>query len=524
MIPRIAAAWVLVAALALGACTHSDLRPDYVRQPSTALAPAADAPLVVEARHLTATHASDSGLRLLTNSIDALLARLALADRAKYSIDLQYYIFHGDATGKLLAQHLVAAADRGVRVRVLLDDLHEVGKEAVLRALDGHPNIEIRVFNPFYERSASMWGMGKQLTSDFGRLNRRMHNKSFTVDGVASVIGGRNIGDEYFDASDAVNFRDLDVLMVGPVVAEVSNMFDLYWNSQPSFPIDAFKQTEASDVDIAAVRKDLEENARTLKETAYGAGVLSEAGEARGQGGTPSKWEWGPATFLADAPDKVTPDVDDRGLHMAPRVREWLDGAHQRILLISPYFIPGDKGVAYLGERRAQGIEVAVLTNSLASTDADNVYAAYASYRPALLKTGVEMYELKPNAVRSAKQTHLVAATSSESSLHSKVMIVDHDRAFIGSMNLDPRSHSLNTEDGVIVTSPGIAEELAHIFALATDPSVTYRVALKKDSDKVYWETKENGETVLYDDSPSTTGWRRFKASMTRALPIEGLL
>jgi putative cardiolipin synthase len=505
---------ILAAVLALSACTHSDLRPDYVRQPSTTLAAAPDAPLVIEARKLAESHGEDSGLRLLSNSIDALLARLALADRAKYSIDLQYYIFHGDATGKLVAHHLLAAADRGVRVRILLDDLHEGPRDAVLHALAGHPNIEIRVFNPFYERANSMWGLGKQFLGDFSRLNRRMHNKAYIVDGAGAVVGGRNIGDEYFDASDAVNFRDLDILLIGPVVAEVSHVFDLYWNSGPSMPIEAFKHPDVPPVEIETVRKALVENAAQIRATDFGAGVLTEVAEARAKG-----------EFLADDPDKVTPDVDTKELHLAPHVREWLDGARKRILLISPYFVPGDKGVAYLTEKRAKGIEVSVLTNSLASTDADSVYAAYGTYRPKLLEAGVTLYELKPNAIRSKKQEHLIASTQSQSSLHSKLIIVDDDKAFIGSMNLDPRSHHLNTEDGVLVTSAAIARTLVETFALATDPSVTYQVKLKSGSTStVYWETKENGETVLYDDAPMTSGWRRFKAGFTRVLPIEGLL
>jgi len=516
---------ILVAVLALGACTQSDLRPDYVRQPSRALAPAPDAPLVIEARKLAESHGDDAGLRLLSNSIDALLARLALADRAKYSIDLQYYIFHGDATGKLVAQHLLAAADRGVRVRILLDDLHEGPRDAVLHALDGHKNIEIRVFNPFYERANSTWGLAKQFVGDFSRLNRRMHNKAYVVDGAAAIVGGRNIGDEYFDASEGVNFRDLDVLLIGPVVAEVSHVFDLYWNSGPSMPIEAFKHPDVPPVDIDTVRKALVENAAKIRTTDFGAAVLTEVAEARAKGIRPHEWAFGPAEFLADDPDKVTPDVDTKELHLAPHVREWLDGAQKRILLISPYFVPGDKGVAYLAEKRAKGIEVSVLTNSLASTDADSVYAAYGAYRPKLLQAGVTLYELKPNAARSKKQQHLIASTQSQSSLHSKLIIVDEDKAFIGSMNLDPRSHNLNTEDGVLVTSAVVARTLVDTFALATDPSVTYQVKLKSGSTStVYWETKENGETVLYDDAPMTSGWRRFKAGFTRVLPIEGLL
>ena len=514
---------IAACALALAACTHSDLRPDYVRQPSTSLAPQPDAPLVIEAKRLEVEHPGESGLRLLANPIDALISRIALADRAKYSIDLQYYIYHGDATGKLLAQHLIMAADRGVRVRVLLDDLHEVGHDPVLRALDAHPHIEIRLFNPFHERSGGAWGMGKQFAGDFSRLNRRMHNKAFVVDGAGAVIGGRNIGDEYFDASGAVKFRDLDVLLIGPVVTEVANVFDQYWNSDPSVPIEAFEQREAT-ADIDALRKTLEENAAAMRDSPFGKGLIQETDDVRAKRDI-GRWSWGEATFLADDPGKVTPDVDDAELHLAPKVREWLDTAQQRVLLISPYFIPRDKGVAYLAKMRERGVEVEVLTNSLSSTDADGVYAAYASYVPPLLAAGVTIYELKPNAERTRKQKHQITSTESASSLHAKAIVVDDDKSFIGSMNLDPRSHNLNTEDGVIVTSRGIAEQLVRTFELATDPLVTYEVKLKEGSKStVYWETKENGETVLYDDAPRTSGWRRFKAGFSRVLPVEGML
>jgi putative cardiolipin synthase len=411
-----------------------------------------------------------------------------------------------------------------VRVRVLLDDLHKVGKDDVLRALDGHPHIEIRVFNPFHERTSSMWGMGKQFAGDFARLNRRMHNKTFIVDGTAAVIGGRNIGDEYFDAHGDVNFRDLDVMLIGPVVPEIARSFDTYWNSEPSTPVDAFRHDALSPTQLATVRTALTDNANAMRESKYGVGVIAEAGELT-RSGAAGQWAWGSAEFLADDPGKVTPDVDSRDLHMAPHIRQWLDTAQHRILLVSPYFVPGDTGVAYLKEKRSEHIEVAVLTNSLASTDADNVYAAYASYRPALLSAGVELYELKPDAARSAKQSRLLAATSSQSSLHSKVMMVDDDKAFVGSMNLDPRSGNLNTECGVIMTSPAFAGALVDIFEGATNPEFTYEVKLRTPgSNRVYWETTENGETVLYDDAPRTSAWRRMKASMTRMLPIEGLL
>jgi putative cardiolipin synthase len=351
-----------------------------------------------------------------------------------------------------------------------------------------------------------------------------MHNKAFIVDGAAAVIGGRNIGDEYFDATEGVNFRDMDAIVVGPVVREVAQIFDLYWNSEPSVPVEAFVPSARPTTDIEQVRTKLTESARTIRESSYGESVLTEAGELRGNKSI-AHWAWGDAMFLADDPGKVTPDVDSHELHLAPRVREWLDTAHSRILLISPYFIPGDKGVAYIEQKRAQGIEVSVLTNSLASTDADAVYAAYASYLPKLLAAGVKVYELKPDAARSKKQQHLIASTAGQSSLHAKVMVVDDDKSFVGSMNLDPRSQSLNTEDGLLLTSPVLASELSAIFDRATDPEFTYEVLLEKGSkDRVYWQTQENGVTVRYDDAPRTSSWRRFKAGSTRLLPAEDML
>jgi cardiolipin synthase C len=514
----------LVVLLALVACTRSELRPDYVRQPSQTIPAKADSPIVAAARKRAAAHGTDSGARLLNESIDALLVRIALADGAKYSIDLQYYLFHSDATGKLLALHVLKAADRGVRVRVLLDDLHQVGKDEVLRALDGHPHVEVRLFNPFYERNGSTWGVVKQFAGDFSRLNRRMHNKAFIVDDAVAVVGGRNIGDEYFDAHADVNFRDMDVMVVGPVLDEIARSFDTYWNSGPAIPIGAFKHKTPDASALPAIRAQLEQNARQIEQSAYGEGVLADAEDLKGAGKL-EPWAWGPATFVADDPDKVEPDVDERNMHLAPRVKQWLDTAEHRILLVSPYFVPGDKGVAYLAGKRAEGIDISVLTNSLASTDEDSVYAAYAAYRPQLLLDGVHLYELKPNAEHTRKQRHIESLGASQSSLHSKVIIVDDDKAFVGSMNLDPRSHSLNTEDGLIMTSTVLAGQLAHIFELATQPSVTYEVLLKDGSKtRVYWQTIDDGNPMIYDDAPHTTAWRRFKAGLTRAFPIEGLL
>jgi cardiolipin synthase C len=509
--------------LALAGCTHSDLRPDYPRVPSTVLPVQADAPLAAYASRMAAQHGTDSGLRLISDANDALLARIALADRAVHSLDLQYYMFHSDATGGLLAQRLLAAADRGVRVRLLLDDLHVAGNDKVLRILDGHPNIQIRLFNPFLERDSSLWGMGKQFVGDFSRLNRRMHNKAFIADGSMAVVGGRNIGDEYFDANDSVNFRDLDVLAVGPVVAEVGQAFDRYWNSEQSFPIGAFHHHTPSAERLAQLRKTMAADARQFSQSSYTQNLVARIGDLAHE--VPATdWAWGSASYLTDDPDKGNPDADSKDLHMAPQIRAWMDGAQHRLTLISPYFVPGNKGVAYLQGMRERGVSVEVLTNSLASTDAGDVYVAYASYRPALLKVGVQLFELKPDARRGRHSSHFFGSSSGSNSLHAKAMVVDERRAFVGSMNLDPRSVHLNTEDGVIVDSPALAQALLAIFADATKPVHSYQVLLD-DTGRVYWQGKEPKQPVTrYDHAPDTSWWRRFKVDMGGLLPIENLL
>lgn len=510
--------------LVLVACTHSDLRPDYPRIPSQTLPAQADAPLAAYATRIATKHNDESGVRLISDASEALLARIALADRARYSIDLQYYAFHSDATGELLADHLLAAADRGVRVRLLLDDLHVAGNDKVLRALDGHPKIEIRLFNPFLERKSSLWSMGKQFAGDFSRLNRRMHNKAFVADSTMAIVGGRNIGDEYFDASGNVNFRDLDVLVVGPVVSEIGTAFDTYWNSAQSFPIGAFHHKALNPAEAASIREDIKVNARLFSQSNYAQNLVTRAGDPTREMPA-SDWAWGPATYLADDPEKANPATGNEGLIMAPAIRAWTDSAQHQLTLINPYFLPGKRGVAYLQTLRERGVEVQVLTNSLASTDAGDVYNAYASYRPPLLKMGVNLYELKPDAQGGHGGSHFFSSSSGSNSLHAKAIVVDGSHAFVGSMNLDPRSVDLNTEDGVIIDSPVLAKALLTIFADATKPTHSYSVLLDPSSGRVYWEGQQPaGQVIRYDHAPETTWWRRFKVGLGDLLPIEHLL
>jgi putative cardiolipin synthase len=509
---------VLLATL-LGAC--ATLQTDTPRPKSSALPAVADSASTRYVAAETAAHAGQSGFRPLLGNANALMSRVVLADAARHSIDLQYYIFRNDATGRLIAQRLLAAADRGVRVRILLDDLDISKEDRLLDALDVHPNIEVRLFNPFRFRQRSLLSKAGQFLIEGPRLNRRMHNKSFIVDGMQAIVGGRNIGDAYFDAGDEVHFRDLDVLAIGPVVPQVSAMFDRYWNSDAAFPVTAYSDNDVTEANLAILRDRLLRDARAFKESEY-ADVVAEDLPNGPSAERKGAWFWGEARLAADDPDKVdpSPGVDERRLrHIAPALRRVLDAAQSQALLISPYFIPGDEGVALLAALVARGAQVRVLTNALSATDEPEVHAGYAKYREGLLKSGVELYELK--GLRGAGDQRAYG-TSSGVSLHAKAMVIDHRQVFVGSMNFDPRSVKLNTEMGVIVDSPGLADAIEQFFARATAPENAYRVEI--DDGRLRWTGKDDGKAVEFDHDPGASRWQRAKLRVLRVLPIEGLL
>jgi putative cardiolipin synthase len=510
---------VIVLACAVGAC--ATLRTDLPKPPSTAVAPVAD---TVSTRYVAgevAAHPGQSGFRPLLGNANALMSRVVLADAARHSIDLQYYIFRNDATGRLIAQRVLSAADRGVRVRILLDDLDISKEDRLLDALDAHPNIEVRLFNPFRFRQRSILSKAGQFLIEGPRLNRRMHNKSFIVDGMQAIVGGRNIGDAYFDAGDEVHFRDLDVLAIGPVVPQISAMFDRYWNSDAAYPVTAYSDNDITEANLAILRDRLLRDARAFKESEY-ADVVAEDLPNGPSAERTGAWFWGEARLAADDPDKVdpSPGVDERRLrHIAPALRRVLDAAQSQALLISPYFIPGDGGVSLLAALVARGASVKVLTNALSATDEPEVHAGYAKYREGLLKSGVELYELK--GLRGATGQRAYGASSGVS-LHAKAMVIDHRQVFVGSMNFDPRSVKLNTEMGVIVDSPGLADAIEQFFAHATAPENAYRVEL--DDGRLRWTSKDDGKVVEFDHDPGASRWQRAKLRVLRVLPIEGLL
>lgn len=518
-----AIAMALIAALALGAC--SSLRPGFVKQPSQALPAASTTPSARYIRAELEQHGSQSGFRLLTLSNNALMSRIALADHARRSIDLQYYIFNNDATGRLVAQRLLLAADRGVRVRLLLDDINVSDGIDMLDELDAHPNIEVRLFNPFNTRNPSFLSKTTQFLLEPHRLNRRMHNKSFIVDGNVAIVGGRNIGDDYFDAGGNTTFRDLDLIAIGPVVKQASQAFDDYWNSDAAYPVTAFKGRHASHYDLAKLRVELAREARTFAQSDYAQATLDELPNGP-MADRPGGWFWGPAMLVADQPAKIEASEDEPALRIGPQIRAMTDQAQHEVLLISPYFIPGDSGTHYLDGLAARGVSVKVLTNSLASTDEPVVHAGYSRYRKGLLEGGVQLYELRPEA--GAKQPATARGKSSGLSLHAKAIVVDDQLVFIGSMNMDERSKLLNTEMGIIVDSAPLAKAVQQFFDTATLPANAYHVTLVPKglprAGDLQWQAQDGTTPLHFDSDPGATMQRRMEVQALKLLPIESML
>ncbi|MFN9029041.1 MAG: phospholipase D family protein [Betaproteobacteria bacterium] len=463
--------------------------------------------------------AGKSGIYPLAQGLDAFAARAVLARLAERSLDVQYYIWRDDTTGVLLLQALHEAAERGVRVRLLLDDLGTHGLDASLAALDAHPNIEVRLFNPFASRK---W-RGVSLLTDFERLNRRMHNKSLTADGQASIVGGRNIGDEYFDAGDGALFADLDVLALGPVVQEVGAAFDLYWNSASAYPV-ALLLPKATDDTVQALRTRFAQVRASPEARSYiDALQRAELFDALRTRSLPL--EWAKATLVYDEPVKALGKAE-AGELLISRMTQTFGTARREIDIISPYFVPGAQGTEQLAQHPKRGVKLRILTNSLAASDVAAVHSGYARRRVALLAAGVELYEMKPDASQAKPRRKNEGAPGSSGSsgvsLHAKTFSMDRERVFVGSFNLDQRSVALNTEMGVVLESPALARALsdgmdAQLGALA------YAVVLAPDGRLQWIERTPQGE-IRHDTEPKTGWFKRFGVGVLSVLPIEWLL
>jgi len=495
-------------------------------QRTHALAPAEDAPLDKLYADRRRSHPDDSGVRLVALGTEAFALSALSARAAARCLDLQYYIWHSDATGLYLANEVLLAADRGVRVRLLLDDMDARSRDGLLMALDQHPQIEIRLFNPFATRSGMLRTLG-ELFSRGSRLNHRMHNKSWIADGRLALVGGRNVGDEYFSASAAVNFVDLDVLLAGSAVSQAERIFDEYWNSVSAVPIARLRRTARNRRTLDQVRALLATALQSQDNDDYVMRLHKtlRIGELL-EGESALAWS-DEVEVVADDPRKAI----KRAADIRPGVQQSLDAAfasaQRELLLISPYFVPGPEGADHLCRKAQAGNRVAVLTNSLAATDVAAVHSGYSKYRGQLLDGGVELFELKPAPEARGKDndgdTPHLRIGSSRASLHTKAAIVDQERIFVGSFNLDPRSAVLNCEMGVWIASPALARQLAQMFELGANPQSSFVVTLDAHRN-VVWTEQLGGKSVQYHREPGTTWWRRAVIALLRLLPIESQL
>ena len=454
-----------------------------------------------------------SGVRALSNPLEAFAARMLLASTAERALDVQYYIWRDDITGTLLLDALRRAADRGVRVRLLLDDNGTSGLDTLLLALDAHPQVEVRLFNPYPHRSFKALGY----MSDFARLNRRMHNKALIADTQAAIVGGRNIGDEYFGADASLDFVDLDVLVAGPVAVEIATSFDTYWKSPLAYPVAALVDATPASEPVLAQR--LAEVAASPATARYGQAVRETDLAAQLAAGTLAL-DWVPMRLVADPPAKAEGHTDP-ATWMATDLTTVLGRADREVDLVSPYFVPGARGTAALARYPENGVKLRIVTNSLVATDVAAVHAGYSRRRADLLRAGVQLYELKPDPDAS-DQARWRTMGRSAASLHGKTFTLDRQRVYVGSFNIDPRSIRFNTEMGLVIESPALAGTISASLDRWL-PANAYELRLG-EGQRIEWVERMDAGVVVHDEDPRASLWRRLLVSLLSLLPIEWLL
>ena len=502
------------AVLALAACAQLPARPDQPYQ--FALATGSDTRLDAEVAPAAARHEGQSGFRLVADGMEAFALRGYAARAAGRSIDIQTYIWHDDLTGRLLVAEVLEAADRGVRVRVLLDDLDARGKSLVLLALDRHRNISIRVYTRFAPREG-MLGTALEFASDSRRVNRRAHNKSWILDGRLAITGGRNVGDEYFMASPEANFQDLDLLVAGPAVDALASAFDGYWNSASAWPIRAVDPRVPDIGALPAIRESLQRATREAKQAEWVRALGDPDALARirvGYLGMQWTREW---RLLQDAPDKLVEPIPL--MHASPvldGLRSVMQAGKREITIVSPYFVPGEEGSRALVEGVGDGRRIHVLTNSLASNDVAAVHGGYVRHRDVLVRGGVELWELKPRPDQAPGSLF----GSSGARLHGKAAVIDRETLFVGSMNLDPRSVALNSEQGLLVTDAVLSGQLLALFERMTQPENAWSLAWDPNRKRLLWRDASG----VRDREPDAGLKRRVVARLAYWLPVDPLL
>lgn len=460
------------------------------------------------------SHPGKCGILALDDSMDAFAARYRLAEMAERTLDVQYYIWEDDMSGRLLFAVLLAAAKRGVHVRLLLDDNNTPGMDDTLQLLDAHPNIDVRLFNPFSFRTLRALGY----LTDFARLNRRMHNKSFTADSVVTLVGGRNIGDAYFGAGEEPLFSDLDVMAIGPVVNEVAKDFERYWQCGS---VSTLKSVLAVSEQEISERIELPESWHNNDITRRYLDKLktSQFMTQLDRGALPLIWA--KTRLLSDDPLKGEGRALRHSL-LPQRLFDVMGSPVERIDIISAYFVPTRAGVALLLQLVRKGVKIAILTNSLAANDVAVVHAGYARWRKKLLRYGVELYELKPTRERQTVLHDRGLTGNSGSSLHAKTFSIDGCKVFIGSLNFDPRSTLLNTEMGFAIESETLAT-LIHRRFTESQRDAAWQLRLDRWG-RINWVDRQHNEEIVLKKEPATGFWKRVLVRLATILPVEWLL
>ncbi len=463
-------------------------------------------------------HGDKTGYRIISVGVDGFLLRMEMVNSVERTLDLQYYIFHSDESGRLLTDALVRASDRGVRVRLLVDEGEAVPGDEQILAIASRPNIEIRIFNPFAYRGESRFIKGSEYLFHHSRLDYRMHNKLLVADNAMALMGGRNIGDQYFQIDPESQFADDDVFVGGPVVRDLSKTFDAYWNSAMSIPAEALHTTHPH-VSKQKPRTDKVDNAgldyrSKLNSEEPLAGILA--------GRLPLTWA--NAQVVCDSPEKVESDHHPRvGSLMYQPVAQAVAEVQTELLIVSPYVIPSKDELHLLNDRLAHQVRIRILTNSLESAPELSAHSGYMHYRTDLLKNGAELYEVRSrlgNSRGSGQSTKI--SRYGNYALHAKLYVLDRRRLFIGSMNLDQRSRRLNTEVGLIIDSAELAQETAKRFEAMTLPENSYAVVLPdQHSTQLAWRTVENGATVEYKREPARHAWQRVEVKFLSLLPLD---
>ncbi len=502
----------MIATLFLAGCTS--MPKNYPKTPSTAFKDHKSTSIGKMFDREAAKHPGKSGFDIIRYGRQGFTSRIAMTEMAEKSLDLQYYVWEPDATGRLLAFYVLKAADRGVKVRVLLDDIGLEGRDKMIASLDAHPNIEIRIFNPFSDRTSH----GLNFVHDFDRVNHRMHNKTFLMDNTGVIIGGRNIGNHYFGVDDHMNFRDLDIFAAGPVVREISDVYDYFWNGEWSVPMKALVDKTYTQEDMKNARVRLSQN---IAKDNYPYPLTNDVNKIRSQmKRIRNNLVWAPGKFIWDDPKQMKLSRDKQQGTMLDQLRAKGATLKKSLIIESPYFIPRKSGTAVLKNLVKKGVKVRVLTNSQSSNDVSAAFAGYEVYRKELVEGGIEMYELRPDAGGNKIINQKTDLAKVHSGLHAKAMVFDEESVFIGSFNLDPRSAAINTEGGLYAKSPKLAKRVLDYMSAGVKPENSYHVVLDKNGD-IAWEEVTDGKQKIYHTEPHTSGWDRFKVDFIQAMPIE---